>query len=275
MKWLARVALLVGTGAVLGGATTVWATRASRIPGHPIYELRARSLGVVRDRSEANWLEQRYGPERQSFGPEEWIIRDYFDDRRGGVFVDVGSAEYRESSNTWYLETALGWSGVAVDALAQYREGFERHRPSTRFFNFFVSDRSDNTARLFFGSKKGASSARQEFTAGYGPVLGSIEVPTVSLDDLLESAGIERFDFLSMDIELAEPKALAGLDLARFNPALVCIEAHPEVRQQIVDYFAERRYVTVGKYLRVDEMNLWFMPVGGSVRPFPFHDEPH
>ncbi len=275
MKQLARVALLVGTGAVLGGVITVWVTRASRIPGHPIYELRARSLGVVRDRSEANWLEQRYGPERQSFGPEEWIIRDYFDDRRGGVFVDVGSGDHRESNNTWYLETALGWSGVAVDALDQYREGFERHRPSTRFFNFFVSDRSANTARLFFGSKKGVSSSRQEFTAGYGPVQGFIEVPTVSLDDLLESAGIERFDFLSMDIELAEPKALAGLDLARFKPALVCVEAHPEVRQQIVDYFAERRYVTVGKYLRVDEMNLWFMPVGASVRPFPFHDELH
>ena len=146
----------------------------------------------------------------------------------------------------------------------------------TRFFNFFVSDRSANTAGLFFGSTKGVSSSRLEFTAGYGPVQGSIEVPTVSLDDLLESAGIERFDFLSMDIELAEPKALAGLDLARFKPALVCVEAHhPEVRQQIVDYFAERRYVTVGKYLRVDEMNLWFMPVGASVRPFPFHDELH
>jgi hypothetical protein len=102
-----------------------------------------------------------------------------------------------------------------------------------------------------------------------------VQVPTVSLDTLLRNAGIERFDFLSMDIELAEPKALAGLDLARFRPALVCVEAHPEVRQQILDYFADRRYVVIGKYLRVDEMNLWFMPLGASVTPFPFHESLH
>ena len=58
-----------------------------------------------------------------------------------------------------------------------------------------------------------------------------------------------------MDIELAEPKALAGLDIERFRPALVCIEDHAEVRQQILDYFARHGYVGVGKYLRVDPVN--------------------
>ncbi len=32
-----------------------------------------------------------------------------------------------------------------------------------------------------------------------------------------------------MDIELSEPKALAGFTIERFKPELVCIEAHPEV----------------------------------------------
>jgi hypothetical protein len=49
----------------------------------------------------------------------------------------------------------------------------------------------------------------------------------------------------------------------RFRPALVCIEAHPEVRQQILDYFAAHRYVVVGKYLRIDEANIYFTPAGG------------
>jgi hypothetical protein len=65
-----------------------------------------------------------------------------------------------------------------------------------------------------------------------------------------------------MDIELSEPKALAGFDIRRFKPQLVCIEAHPEVRQQILDYFAANRYVIIGKYLRADDKNLYFMPQG-------------
>jgi hypothetical protein len=81
------------------------------------------------------------------------------------------------------------------------------------------------------------------------------------LNDLLDAEKIPRVDFISMDIELHEPKALAGFDIRRFQPALVCIEAHPEVRQQILDYFTRHDYVVVGKYLRVDEDNLYFTPL--------------
>ena len=69
-----------------------------------------------------------------------------------------------------------------------------------------------------------------------------------------------------MDIELWEPKALAGFDIDRFRPSLVCVEAHPEVRQQILDYFAAHGYAIVGKYLRADTQNLYFTPrVSGQV----------
>jgi hypothetical protein len=33
------------------------------------------------------------------------------------------------------------------------------------------------------------------------------------------------------------------------------------VRQAILDYFARNGYVAVGRYIRVDELNLWFTPV--------------
>jgi hypothetical protein len=39
------------------------------------------------------------------------------------------------------------------------------------------------------------------------------------------------------------------------------VEAHPEVRQQVLDYFTRNGYVVVGKYLRADDENLWFTPL--------------
>ena len=63
--------------------------------------------------------------------------------------------------------------------------------------------------------------------------------------------------------------AKAGFDLERFKPQLECVEAHPEVRQVILEYFAERNYVLAGKYVRVDDRNLWFVPRGTVVEPFP------
>ena len=45
------------------------------------------------------------------------------------------------------------------------------------------------------------------------------------------------------------------LDMARH------LEAHPSVRQQIIEYFSLAHYVILGKYLRADTENLWFAPI--------------
>jgi FkbM family methyltransferase len=203
-----------------------------------------------------------YGPKRYSQFAEEWIIRDFFKDRRDGVFVDVGANHYRDHSTTFYLEEQLGWSGLAVEPLVQFAEDYKKHRPRTRFLPFFVSDVSDETAKMYVLDKHTVvSSFDRKFTERTGANPREITVPTITMNDLLSKNGIEKFDLLSMDIELAEPKALAGFDVKRFRPELVCIEAHSEVRQQILDYFARNGYVIVGKYVPADEHNLYFTPL--------------
>ena len=70
-----------------------------------------------------------------------------------------------------------------------------------------------------------------------------------------------------MDIELAEPQALAVFSIERFRPRLVAVEAHPPIRQQLLDYFTRHQYSLVGKYWRVDSENFWFAPVAASPTP--------
>jgi FkbM family methyltransferase len=210
-------------------------------------------------------LAKAYGPDHNSWHHEEWIIRDFFQERRGGVLVDVGASHYQISSNTYYLEHDLGWSGVAVEPMRHFEADYVAHRPRTRFFPVFASDRSDEDVTMYtYGEDFAAASSDRNWAERLGDsanqALKKVVTHTMTLDALLAKAGIEAFDFLSMDIELAEPKALAGLDIKRFRPALVCIEAQAEVRQQIFDYFARQGYVTVGKYLRVDPLNLYFRP---------------
>jgi FkbM family methyltransferase len=196
-----------------------------------------------------------------SDGPEEWIARDFFRDQRGGVFVDIGAADYREKSNTYTLETALGWSGVAVDAQSQYAEGYRAHRPRTRFVAAFVSDRAGSIAFHIPKGNPGVASANAVYVAGVDRIARTEQVPAVTLTAILDAASVTRIDYLSMDIEREEPKALAGFDIDRFKPRLVCIEGHVPVRQQILNYFAQHGYVVVGKYWNVDGMNLYFTPL--------------
>jgi FkbM family methyltransferase len=218
---------------------------------------------------EADPFRAAYGPGRHSHHVEEWLIRDFFQDRRNGFFLDVGANHYRTHSNTYFLEVELGWEGIAIEPLVEFEADYTRFRPRTRFKPFFVSDVSDQQARLYsLPSAPLVSSGVEQFTKEAdkefrtGEAVQSREVPTITLDDLLAAEGVERIDFLSMDIELWEPKALAGFDIRRFLPALVCIEANAEVRQQIIDYFTQHDYVVLGRYLRADIWNLYFAPMG-------------
>ena len=241
-------------------------TLCAGVVGGYSYATRAMNARVLEALSaESRALARTYGPETNTQYEEEWIIRDFFKDKREGVFVDVGASHYQHFNNTFYLETKLGWSGVAIEPLREFEADYTAHRPRTRFRAFFVSDASNEVAKMYYLKNNPlVTSATKEFTARSGTDAKEMTAPTITLDDLLAAEHIERFDFLSMDIELHEPQALSGFDVQRFRPALVCIEAHPEVRQQILDYFTQRGYVLVGKYLRADAINLYFTPLAAA-----------
>jgi FkbM family methyltransferase len=210
-------------------------------------------------------LRERYGPGHYTEREEEWMIRDYFQDRRNGFFVDVGANHYRSASKTFYLESELGWSGLAVEPQAKFAEEYAKFRPRTKFLSFFVSDVSNETARLYIINKASmVASSNKEFVEKFGVPDEARDVPTITLTDMLDAEGVRRIDFLSMDIELHEPQALKGFDIDRFKPSLVCIEALLPVRQQILDYFADHGYVIVGKYVWTDLENFYFAPRPGT-----------
>jgi FkbM family methyltransferase len=212
---------------------------------------------------ELSTLRAKYPGEFNSERGEEWIIRDFFGDRRAGVFVDVGANHYQRFSNTYFLETSLGWSGVAIEPQTAFAADYAKYRPRTAFVPLFVADTSNQNATLYVPSNNLVASSDRTFAEQEGGSAVEIQARTTTLDDVLTRLQIDRIDFLSMDIELAEPAALEGFSIDRFRPALVGIEGHPPIRQQILDYFARHGYVIVGRYLRADSRNLWFTPLAG------------
>ena len=194
---------------------------------------------------------------------EELIIRHFFDDRRGGFFVDVGAYHWKDYSTTYYLEKHLGWSGIAVDAQGRFAPGYREHRPRSRFFRFIVTDHSGPRETLHLAGPMSSTDA--DHVSDLDPraadvALREVQVPTITLNELLDRNGVSRIDFLSMDIEQGEPAALAGFDIERFLPELVCIEAYAPVRERISAYFESHGYERIDAYLRYDEHNWYYTP---------------
>jgi FkbM family methyltransferase len=192
---------------------------------------------------------------------EELIIRDFFKDRKDGFFVDVGCAWPAKDSNTYYMEKHLGWTGIGIDALNDYAAGWKEKRPNSKFFNFLVTENSDGTGTFYKSEELGISSTDQKKADGryYSASLKTekIQVPKITLNDLLDREGIEKIDLLSMDIEGNELEALAGLDLERFSPALIVTESFG-IKDEVLKYLVQHGYQQIKRYEPFDEVNMYF-----------------
>lgn len=256
-----RLALL-GATVVVAACGSGESAPPSRRSDPGFYETRFAPVAFEAGNRELERLRKRFGAKHYSWHYEEWFIRDYFDDQRDGFFVDVGAWLYSSSSNTFLLESELGWRGIAIDAQERYRKGYEEHRPRTKYFTYFVSDQSSGSTKLYVPAANPAvASSSSEFVKQHNlDISETLEVPQITLDELLTREGVERIDFLSMDIELAEPAALRGFDIKRFAPRLVCIEEHPDVREFIEKYFESNGYAKLELWSRIDSYNAYFGP---------------
>lgn len=261
--------VLAGSGALADGQALGTGTVVIVPSGRPWTALPASEMTLLRfvPADDGVPLLVRTGASEYSQGREELIARAFFGDRRNGVFLDVGASDYQELSTTYYLDSVLGWTGVAIDGQAEYAEGYAEHRPNTRFLTYLVTDTPGDPGVLYRDNRVPVVAAMNSEVAGEQSrvavgeeALEAIEVPTVTLNQVLEAEGIESIDFLSMDIGEHEPAALRGFDIDRYQPELVCVEAHGRTQDVLYAWFSQHGYERLDAYLTWDPVNWYFAP---------------
>jgi len=207
----------------------------------------------------AEILEQQ---KHYSYGNEELIIRDFFQDRQGLFFVDVGCAWPVKDSNTYYLEKHLGWMGIGIDALADYAAEWKEKRPRSKFFSCLVSSTSGENIDFYKSEETGLSSVNEWIADG--KLLGiklqneKKSTPTIALNDLFDREGISTINLLSIDVEGHELEVLAGLDLNRFAPELIVIEVLLFNREKAMRHLQQYGYHPIKRYEALDKINMYF-----------------
>lgn len=176
-----------------------------------------------------------------------------------GVFVEAGAHDGYEQSNTYFLERFCGWTGVLVEPIPELWEDCVRDRPRSICVNCALVPRdfAAQTVHMRYGGLMSVvagargSPADDAAHAQAGSMFGwdrnyELEVPARTLDSVLDEAGIDDFDFLSLDVEGFEADVLRGLDLDRHRAEHVLVEmlAGPETRAA-VERLLESRYETV------------------------------
>ena len=205
-------------------------------------------------------LHARYGDALYSQDDEETLIRAFFDDRRNGVFLDVGAGDPVKNSTTYYLEKHLGWHGIAVDALAEYAADYARWRPATRFFSYFVGGRSGEYTRFLCQSRERTFPRAPATTRAAGPIRSGKSPPSRWMICWGARASRMSTFFLWTSRAPSQPR-WRGSPSAASNSELACVEIHSaEHGRAISEYFTLHGYREITAYRSMDPINRYFAP---------------
>jgi FkbM family methyltransferase len=159
---------------------------------------------------------------------EDVILQRVLADVKDGCYVDAGASHPVSDSNT-YAFYEKGWRGIAIDAI-DYGEAWREERIEDIFVNAALGAKPGEmtfhvfreTPQISTGSQASLALWRED---GRAPDTALV-VPVLTLDGLLEEHLQGRvLHLLAIDVEGMEKEVLAGLDLRKYRPWVVIVEA--------------------------------------------------
>jgi FkbM family methyltransferase len=166
-----------------------------------------------------------------------------------GYFLDVGSGDGTVGSNTKLLEEK-GWSGICVDPFPTNMEG-----RTCQMFKEVVYDQAGQEIEFTVAGQLGGISS--ELGRWKDSTTGShtVKFTTTTLGDILERAHAPKhIQYVSLDIEGAELKALEGLPFEKYTFGALDIEHNEEEpkRTDILLLLKKHGYGRVHTWLQDD-----------------------
>jgi FkbM family methyltransferase len=158
---------------------------------------------------------------------EDYHLDLVLGDVTGGTYVDVGGGHpVADNVSFWFY--LKGWRGLVVEPQQALADIYAHVRPRDRTV-CCLSGRADGETEFHVVDRlHGFSSTLREHAASagqFGAAFKTVRAPVRTLSGLLDDARLAAIDFLKVDVEGAEADVLAGLDLKRFRPRVVLIEA--------------------------------------------------
>lgn len=179
------------------------------------------------------------------------------------TFIEVGCIDGKRFSNTLAFEHA-GWQGLCIEAHPDYIEPLRTNRPGSTVIHAAAGE-TDADSITFYANSRGTLSTldrslETQYKTEYGKYFTGfeqVEVPLRTISTMIDEAGIDRIDLLSIDVEGCDAAALRGVDLARHRPSVIVIEIDNDQDGKDI----ELQCVKAG-YARVCSVsnNAFFMP---------------
>lgn len=196
-------------------------------------------------------------------GQDRLVNEWFFQNKRNGVFLDIGAHDGKTGSNTYFFEKELGWSGICFEPLPHLFSSLKECRnaicinacvsASNGIVNFLHLDSVDEQLSGMCSTydQRMLNVVLNDINV-YGGQCHVLQLPSVRLEDVLAQYGITHIDFLSLDTEGSELEILQTIDFTKIIIDVMTVENNfnePHIR----NFLEQKGYVFVQR-LTVDDV---------------------
>jgi len=168
------------------------------------------------------------------FGQDKWVLKDIFNFKREGYFVELGAGDGINKSNTYTLEKGFNWKGLCIEA---NRDLFEKLKSNRKCIciNECVSN-----------DKK-----KVKFSVGKGLNNGIVNIgnnfeykETIKLEDIFNRNNVPKIiDYFSLDVEGHEFEILKNFPFNKYTFLAINIE---RPNKELLNLLKTSGYIKVG-----------------------------
>jgi FkbM family methyltransferase len=181
-------------------------------------------------------------------------LRKYLD-KKNGFFIEIGANDGISQSNTLWFEENKGWNGILVEAVPLLYKQCRINRPQCMVFNCacVAEEYKEKTIKIIYADLMsivaGHKSKQEEEqflckAKQFCEKQFMLEVPVRTMTSILNECNVNDIDFMSLDVEGYELDVLKGLDLNKYHPRFLLIEASDK---ELFDRYLKGYYVFVEK----------------------------
>ncbi|MGV7246809.1 FkbM family methyltransferase [Caballeronia sp. M23-90] len=193
---------------------------------------------------------------------EDVLLRRALADVSIGFYVDVGAQDPDVFSVTKAFYEA-GWTGINIEPVQFWYQKLAEARPKDTNIRA-VAGTGEETIDFYEIEDTGLSTIDEQQAAMHreaGFKVKKTTAPVRRLDAILAEEGVTKIHFLKIDVEGAEKDVLLSIDLQKWRPWVVVVEATIPMSDELADPAWEDVLIAAAyEYVYFDGLNKYFVP---------------
>jgi FkbM family methyltransferase len=190
---------------------------------------------------------------------QDEFVDNFLGGKRNGRYLDIGSHNGVDLSNSYFFEVQRGWTGVLIEPMEEeYAKLVANRSDKNDFFNVAVSNYFGTAQftkilggyhglNMISGLKqslheKHLDRIHREANESNAQVV-DVTVSVRTVQDILDECELYQFDFCSLDTEGSEYEVLQGIDFSKTEISIFLIENNGyESREKIESFLSRKGY---------------------------------